>query len=95
MVYLRICLRFTESDNALAAILDRFKEQYEKEDFNKINKYYKEDLIIFCGDLEERLQKAKFFEKYNNNSDYADKINLVKNKCNLIRNAKVTIIINE
>ena len=95
LVYLRICLRFTESDNALAAIIDRFKEQYEKEDFNKINKYYKEDSIIFCGDLEERLQKAKFFEKYNNNSDYADKINLVKNKCNLIRNANVTIIINE
>ena len=95
LAYIRICLRFTESDNALAAILDRFKEEYGKEDFNKINKYYKEDLIIFCGDLEERLQKAKFFEKYNNNLDYADKINLVKNKCNLIRNANVTIIINE
>ena len=95
LVYLRICLRFTESDNALAAILDRFKEQYEKDNFNEINKYYKEDLIIFCGDLEERLQKAKFFDKYNNNSDYAEKINLVKNKCNQIRNAKVTIIINE
>ena len=95
LVYLRICLRFTESDNALAAILDRFKELFGKEDFKKVNKYYKEDLIIFCGDLEERLQKAKFFEKYNNNSDYADKINLMKNKCNLIRNARVTIIINE
>ena len=93
LAYLRICLRFTNSDDTLLALMDWFKKEYEKNDFTKINKIFKEDFIIFCGELEERLKEAKFFE--NNNATYKNNINLIKDKCNLMRNSDVTIFINE
>ena len=93
LVYIRICLRFTDSDEALFAILEKFKSRYEKNDFKNINKYFKEDMIIFCDKLEERLKKNDFIEK-NKNGPYSYHINLVKDKCNLMRNSDVTIIIN-
>ena len=94
LAYLRICLRFTESDNSLNAILDRFKEEYEKNDFTKINRIFKEQLIILCVELEERFKGVQFLEQ-NNNDTYRYKVTLVKDKCNLIRNAKITLYINE
>jgi hypothetical protein len=93
LAFLRICLRFTESDNSLNAILNEFKERYEKNDFTEINKIFKEQLFI-CVELEERFKRVQFLEK-NNNDTYRYKVNLVKDKCNLIRNAKVTLYINE
>ena len=88
LVYLRVCLRFTDSDEALNKILDRFKSEYEKNNFSKINRYFKEDMIIFCDALEKRLSETEYFKVKRMES----KVDLVKEKCDSIKKAEVTVI---